>query len=162
MSLFGLDRCERARFLAALAPDDELSELDRRRLRAHLRSCPPCARFASDVAHLTTRLREDELVRPSLAPLAPLVPHVARRRRELAARVRPVVAAAAVALMALGVASRSPLDMDGSDSVRTTTPASGSAQREQDSLRAWRHEALLQINLQPLDRSVSIGRNQPV
>jgi predicted anti-sigma-YlaC factor YlaD len=159
MSLFGLDHCERARLLAALAPDGELSELDRRRLGTHLRSCPPCARFASDVAHLTTRLREDELVRPSLTPL---VPHVARSRRELAHRVRPVVAAAAVALMALGVASRAPLNMDGGDSVRTTTPAPGSAQREQDSLRAWRHETLLRINLQPLERSVSIGRNQPV
>ena len=158
MSLSGLDHCERARFLAALAPDGHLSELDRRRLRAHLRTCPPCARFASDVAHLTTRLREDELVQPSLAPL---VPRVARSRRELA-RVRPVVAAAAVALMALGVASRAPLEMDGGNSVRMTTPAPSSAQREQGSLRAWRHEALLQINLQPLDRSVSIGRNQPV
>src|ERR671912_166917 len=106
MSLSGLDHWEGPRCLAALAPDGRLSELDRARLRGHLRTCPPCGRFASDVAHLTTRLREDELVRPSLTPL---VPHVARSRRELAHRVRPVVAAAAVALMALGVASRAPL-----------------------------------------------------
>jgi hypothetical protein len=52
--------------------------------------------------------------------------------------------------------------MDGSDSVRTAAPAPGSAQREQDSLRAWRHETLLRVNLQPLDRSALVGRNQPL
>jgi anti-sigma factor RsiW len=159
MSLFGFDHCERARVLASLAPDGELSELDRRRLRAHLRGCAACARFAHDVQHTSALLREDEPVRPSLPTL---VPRVVPRRRVVAVHLRPVAAAAAVALMALGVAARAPLDMDGSESVRTTAQAPGSAQREQDSLRAWRYDVLLRVNTQPLDRSASVGRNQPL
>ena len=44
--------CGRARWWAALAPDDELSELERKRLRAHLAGCGACSRFALEAAAL--------------------------------------------------------------------------------------------------------------
>ena len=75
-----------------------------------------------------------------------------------------VTAAAAVALMALGIASRAPLDVNGRDSVeRTTTAASTTAsQRQRDSVGVWRHVELLQVDARPLERSTSLGRHQPV
>lgn len=159
MSLLSFRECERARRWAALAPDDELSELERRALRSHLRSCASCAGFAHGIGHVSALLRAEELERPTLPTL---VPHVVRRRHVLAARVRPVAAAAAVALMALGVASRAPLEMDARDSAaRSTTPAPGLQQDELDSLRLWR-QGVLQVDLRPLERSALVGRNQPV
>jgi predicted anti-sigma-YlaC factor YlaD len=160
MSRFGVNECERARVLAALVPDGELSELERRGLRTHLRGCRSCARFARGVERVSALLRAEELMRPSL-PAA--VPHIARRRHAFVARVRPVAAAAAVALMALGIASRAPLEMDeqGTAGARTTAPSLGAAQ-EPDALRAWRHGTLLQVDLEPLQRPASVGRNQPV
>lgn len=160
MSRSGSRECERARVLAALAPDGELSELERRGLRSHLRACRSCARFARGVERVSALLRAEELVRPSLPAT---LPHVVRRRRVLAARARPVAAAAAVALMALGVASRAPLEMDGREpGARSTASPAGSPQREPDSLRAWRHGTLLQVDLRPLERPASLGRNQAV
>lgn len=95
--------CDRARSWAALAPDGELSELEGTLLRAHLAGCGSCSRFAVDVAAHAAALRS--------APLEPLSRPVAvptwRRRRALA-RLRTVGAAAAVAAMALGVASHAP------------------------------------------------------
>ena len=44
------------------------------------------------------------------------LPRIVRRQYALAARARPVVAAAAVALMAIGIASRAPLQMDARES----------------------------------------------
>jgi predicted anti-sigma-YlaC factor YlaD len=157
MSRFGSRECERARVLAALAPDGELSELERQGLRSHLRGCRSCARFARGVDRVSLMLRAEELERPSVPAT---VPHVVRRRRVLAARVRPVAAAAAVALMALGIASRSPLEMDGRESsVRTTAPHTSS---EPTTLRALRNDALVQLNAKPLERIMPIGRNRPV
>ncbi len=95
--------CDRARSWAALAPDGELSELEATLLRAHLARCGSCSRFAADVAAITTVLRN-----ASLEPLShPIAIPVWLRRRALA-RLRTVGAAAAVAVMALGIASRSP------------------------------------------------------
>jgi hypothetical protein len=159
MSLLSFRECERARLWAALAPDQELSELEVRALRSHLRSCASCARFAQGVEHVSRLLREEELARPSL-PM--LLPHVVRRRQVLAARARPVAAAAAVALMALGIASRAPLEMNGRESaVRASTPLAGMQPEELASLRMWRLDTL-QVDVRPLDRSALVGRNQPV
>jgi hypothetical protein len=97
--------CERARTWAALAPDGELSELERKLLHAHLTRCSACAGFALDVAAVAAELRAaapEPLPRPLSVPIW-------RRRRPVYARVRTVGAAAAVAVMALGVASRGPL-----------------------------------------------------
>ena len=162
MSRFGPSECEHVRVWAALAPDGELSELERRALRSHLQECGSCAGFARGVERVSVLLREEELARPSFSPV---MPYVVRRRQVLGARARAVTAAAAVALMALGIASRAPLDVDGRDSAaRTTTGAAPTpaAQRQHDSLRAWRHGALLQVDGLPLERSASLGRNQPV
>jgi ferric-dicitrate binding protein FerR (iron transport regulator) len=99
--------CERARTWAALAPDGELAELERHLLDAHLARCASCSRFADEVAEIAAALR-----REALRPLSHPVSVPAWRRRTVYARVRTVGAAAAVALMALGVASRAPLPMD--------------------------------------------------
>jgi hypothetical protein len=159
MSLLSFRECERARLWAALAPDDELSELELRALRSHVRACAACARFARGVDRVSELLREEELARPTL-PM--LVPHVVRRRQLLAARVRPVAAAAAVALMAIGIASRAPLDMNARESAtRPTTVTAGSTVDELTSLRMRRLDAR-QVQLRPLDRSAVVGRDQPV
>jgi hypothetical protein len=96
--------CERARSWAALAPDNELSELERKLLDAHLVRCAGCTRFAERVSAVAEELRSASLERPTY-PIA--VP--SWRRRNAYARMRAVGAAAAVAAMALGVASRAPL-----------------------------------------------------
>jgi predicted anti-sigma-YlaC factor YlaD len=96
--------CERARTWAALAPDGELSELERKLLDAHVQRCAACAYFAVEVAAVASELRAAALQpmpRPLVVPIW--------RRRPVYARVRAVGAAAAVAVMALGVASRAPL-----------------------------------------------------
>jgi hypothetical protein len=54
--------CERARFLAALAPDATLSELEERMLSRHLVGCPACSSFARSVAGFTLELRLTPLV----------------------------------------------------------------------------------------------------
>ena len=96
--------CDRARAWAALAPDGELSELERKLLGSHLDRCDGCADFAVRVAALAAELRA-----ASLQPLPRPVSVSVWRRRPAYARVRTVGAAAAVALMALGVAARAPL-----------------------------------------------------
>jgi hypothetical protein len=85
-------------------PDGELSELEETLLRAHLTRCGSCSRFAEDVVAGTEALRSaslESLSRPVAIPMW-------RRRRALA-RLRSAGAAAAVALMALGIASRAPV-----------------------------------------------------
>ena len=96
--------CERARTWAALAPDGELSELERKLLDAHVQRCAACAYFAVEVAAVASRAAR----RRAAAAAAPLVVPI-WRRRPVYARVRAVGAAAAVAVMALGVAARAPL-----------------------------------------------------
>jgi len=119
--------CERARTWAALAPDGELSELERKLLDAHLQRCSACAHFALDVAAVAAELRAaapQPLPRPLSVPIW--------RRRPVYARVRAVGAAAAVAAMALGIAARAPLAPQ-SDSLqlpRVTNFANTAPERE--------------------------------
>jgi predicted anti-sigma-YlaC factor YlaD len=104
--------CERARTWAALAPDGELSELERKLLDAHVQRCAACAYFAVEVAAVASELRAaalQPLPRPLVVPIW--------RRRPVYARVRAVGAAAAVAVMALGVASRAPLSASDRESL---------------------------------------------
>jgi predicted anti-sigma-YlaC factor YlaD len=154
MSRHGVQECEHARVWAALAPDGELSELEQRSLRAHLTTCPACSRFAVEVEHVALLVRGEELERPSLPTALPRVVH---RRRALAARFRPVVAAAAVAVMALGIASRAPLQMERRDSgLRTTTATSAADQLEMQSLRVLRQGALAAVEgLDPMILTVN-------
>ena len=96
--------CERARTWAALAPDGELSELERKLLDAHLQRCGACGYFAVEVAAVAAELRAAALTplpRPLTVPIW--------RRRPVYSRFRAVGAAAAVAVMALGIAQRAPL-----------------------------------------------------
>ena len=96
--------CDRSRSWAALAPDGELSELEGTLLRSHLARCGCCSRFASDVAAIADALRA-----ASFEPLSrPLTIPTWQRRRALA-RLRTIGSAAAVAVMALGIASRAPV-----------------------------------------------------
>lgn len=103
--------CERARTWAALAPDGELSELERKLLDAHVQRCHACAHFALEVAAVAAELRAAALT-PLPRPLSVPV----WRRRPVYARARTVGSAAAVAVMALGIASRAPLSPSDSDS----------------------------------------------
>jgi hypothetical protein len=120
-------RCEQARAWAALAPDAELAELERRLLDAHLRRCRACRHFAAAVAAVTAELRTATLRRPSRVVFQP-----AARRRELARRARAAGAVAAVALVAVGIAARQPL------------PAAEPAQRPPTADRTQRDEAEIQ------------------
>jgi predicted anti-sigma-YlaC factor YlaD len=120
--------CERARTWAALAPDGELSELERKLLDAHVQRCAACAHFALEVAAVAGELRAaapQRLPRPLVVPIW--------RRRPVYARVRAVGAAAAVAVMALGIAARSPLSTSDSESFempRVTNFANTAPERE--------------------------------
>lgn len=105
--------CERARSWAALAPDGELSELERKLLAAHLRGCDACSSFAVEVAAVAAGLRASEL-----EPLPRPVSIPTWRRRPAYGRFRGVAAAAAVAVMALGIASRAPLETSDRESLQ--------------------------------------------
>ena len=120
--------CERARTWAALAPDGELAELERKLLDAHLQRCAACGYFAVEVAAVATELRGATL-QPLSRPLAVPI----WRRRPVYARVRAVGAAAAVAVMALGIASRAPLSASDRESLnlpRVTNYANKTPQHE--------------------------------
>ena len=104
--------CERARAWASLVPDRELSELERKLLDRHLAGCAGCSAFAREVATVTELIRREELL-PLPQPVA--IP-AWRRHGGLSARLGSLGAAAAVALMAIGIAARAPLPMDGNTS----------------------------------------------
>ena len=133
--------CERARSWAALAPDNELSELEHRLLGAQLTRCPGCSRFAEQVAAVSRALRN--------APLEPLTYPVSVpswRRRGAFARIQAVSAAAAVAAMALGIAARAPLPSEGrGEAFRLPGVVAGAMdeRREMDQLREFRRDLLV-------------------
>ena len=91
--------CERAREWVSLQLDDELSELERTLMRAHLVRCADCSVFASDLGALTGRLRSE-----SLELLAQPIVVPARRRVGLRAlNVAAGLAAGVAAAFVLGV-----------------------------------------------------------
>ena len=91
--------CQRVREQVSLLLDDELSQLERRMLTAHLRRCADCAEYADDVTRFTDMLR--------YAPLEVLQRpvEVHRPRRRPAIRLQ-AAAAAAFAFAALGLGSQ--------------------------------------------------------
>jgi predicted anti-sigma-YlaC factor YlaD len=119
--------CDRARAWAALAPDGELSELERKLLGSHLDRCAACANFAVEVAAIAEELRA-----ASLQPLARPVSVPVWRRRQAYARLRAVGAAAAVALIALGISARAPLSPGETDKLPRVTNFANNAEREVD------------------------------
>jgi predicted anti-sigma-YlaC factor YlaD len=80
--------CERARAWASLELDDELSELERALLAAHLRECVPCAAAVEEIRTFTMALR-------AAPPERLQRPLVVRRRRPRVGYVAVRVAAAA-------------------------------------------------------------------
>lgn len=90
--------CDRVRMQVSLLLDDELSQLERRMLDAHLALCAGCAAHARDVTTFTEQLRQAPLV-PLECPIT-----VQRRSRRVGIRI-PIGAAAALAFAALGLGS---------------------------------------------------------
>ena len=135
--------CERARSWAALAPDGELSELERKLLDSHLARCGPCGEFALEVAKIAAELRSSSL-QPLPRPVALPVWH----RRRTWAGVRAVGAAAAVAVMALGIAARAPLSSGDRESIHLprVVDFSGGDQQEMVALVSQRREAIAVAN----------------
>ena len=131
--------CERARTWAALAPDGELSELERHLLDSHLVRCAACSRFSVEVASIALELRHAD---PEALPHAVSIPMWRRRQRY--ARVRTIGAAAAVAVMALGIASRAPLGTPEHKPLKLPqiTDFSENVQREDAQFRALRHAGI--------------------
>ncbi|MEI7760540.1 MAG: zf-HC2 domain-containing protein [Thermoleophilia bacterium] len=103
--------CERARSRASLHLDDELSELEESMLVGHLAKCASCAAFASELSAITNALR--------FAPLEQIPAPVALPpARRVAGRFVQTAAAAAVALLAVGLGTLlSPTS--GTESLRT-------------------------------------------
>lgn len=64
MSLSATD-CARARESVSVQLDGELAELELDRLETHLRFCPECAAWASEVRDVTRMLREASLEAPA-------------------------------------------------------------------------------------------------
>lgn len=95
------DACTESRFLAATELDDELSELDAARLRAHLEACPECKRWAAEVAALTVLLRRAALDKPVLMPWVTARRLDVRRAAAVAAGATASVAAAALVVFAV-------------------------------------------------------------
>lgn len=124
--------CDRARSWAALAPDGELSELEQKLLDAHLARCGACNRFSVQVAAVAAELRA-----AALQPIPRPVSIPTWRRRPVYARLRAVGAAAAVAVMALGIASRAPLSTGEQQSFQLprVVDFSGGDEAEQRALR---------------------------
>lgn len=129
--------CERARAWAALAPDGELAELERKLLHAHIERCAPCAAFADDVAVFAAELRRAELV-----PLSRPLQIAAWRRSRYGSHLRNVGAVAAVALLALGVAARAPVDRH-SPTRQQFGVSSSDTQAELAELRQLRRQELI-------------------
>jgi anti-sigma factor RsiW len=90
--------CQRVREQVSLLLDDELSQLERRMLSAHLRRCAECAAYAEDVTTFTDQMR--------YAPMEALRrPIVVQRRKRLPAMRLQAGIAAALAFAALGLGS---------------------------------------------------------
>ena len=129
--------CDRARAWAALLPDRELAELERKLLDRHLASCGRCRGFAEEVVTVTELIRSQELL-PLPQPVS--VPSW-RRRTAVTARLGSLGAAAAVALMAIGIASRAPLpaaDDSTSSRLPRVTDYANNAPREVAQIRKFK------------------------
>lgn len=130
--------CERAREQVSLSLDGELSQLEHRLLDAHLARCAACGAYAADVAAVTEQMRA--------APLETLERpvEVRRQRRVAPARVQ-VVAVAALAFLAVGVAGQLSSSLRSHqpalprfDDVPSLSPPLSVLEREQEILRVVR------------------------
>ncbi len=91
--------CERVRAQVSLQLDDELSQLERRMLAAHVERCADCRSYADEVSAFTRTLRE--------APLESLEsPLVLRRARRPSIARLQIGVAAGLAVAVLGAVSQ--------------------------------------------------------
>jgi len=109
--------CDQARGLVSLHVDDELSELERALLDAHLGACAACAAFAADVARATVKLRETPLVRLE----APIAVAGLRRRSYLRGLQTAAAGAVAAAAVVAGVIGVTPAVVNGTSDREATT-----------------------------------------
>ncbi len=86
--------CQRSRFIAALALDDEPSELDALALAQHLVHCPACRAFAQTVESFTREVRDADL------EVVQVPWSAGRRQRSVDSLIRRSVAGAVVASVA--------------------------------------------------------------
>jgi predicted anti-sigma-YlaC factor YlaD len=136
--------CDRVRSQISLELDEELSQLERAMVAAHLERCPECLAYEREVAAFTTALRE--------APLEQMTSPVAvrRTRRYVAARLQ-VGVAAAVAIVALGVASQAVPEDPATESaslgeVQITYPSLRRIEAEQELLNKMRSGQRIQLD----------------
>ncbi len=91
--------CSRVRAQVSLRLDDELSQLERRMVTAHIERCHDCRLFADEIEEFTLQLRA--------APLMALErPIAVRRPRRLSILRMQTGVAAVLALAAVGLASQ--------------------------------------------------------
>jgi predicted anti-sigma-YlaC factor YlaD len=107
--------CDRARQLTSLRLDDEVSELERALLDAHLARCESCRAFADESAGITAALRC--AVHEPLG-VAVTIPFPRRTRR-----VRILQTAAAAALVVAAAALGSAVNFAGRSSAPAAAPA---------------------------------------
>jgi anti-sigma factor RsiW len=110
----------------SLLLDDELSQLERRMLSAHLTRCPECAAYAEDVTTFTDQMRY-----ATLEPLSRQI--VVQRRRRIPAMRLQAGVAAALAFAALGLGSQvasGPSSELSAASTVTRYPTTAELQRE--------------------------------
>lgn len=100
-SAFGQRGCDRAQAWASLELDEELSQLERALLAAHLARCAGCARSVAEMRALAEVIRGAPLERPTRPLYAP-APLPAHRRTGMALRLA-AAASLAVLATALGV-----------------------------------------------------------
>ena len=129
--------CERVRAQVSLQLDDELSQLERRMLAAHLERCGDCRSYADEVFAFTRTLREAPL--ESLE--SPLV--IRRARRPSIARLQIGVAAGLVVAVLGAVSqftasdSQSP-SLSRFEGAQNLSPPSAVLEREQAILQVVR------------------------
>jgi predicted anti-sigma-YlaC factor YlaD len=130
-------QCERARELASLLLDGEVSELEEALLRTHRSRCADCEAFARGLTGLTGELRAAPLETPSRPFALPRRPRTALRGVQFAA-----AAAAAVAIVA-GVSSM--LTVLGPTAGQTRSPQAVAAAGNSDlkELRTLRRNELV-------------------
>ncbi|HLM35813.1 MAG TPA: zf-HC2 domain-containing protein [Gaiellaceae bacterium] len=107
--------CDRARQLASLRLDGELSELEAALLDAHLARCGGCSAFAATGAEIAATLRA--------LPPEPFEAQVAIPFVRGAGRIRALQAAAAAALVVAAAVLGSVVNLAGADAPTTAAPA---------------------------------------
>lgn len=142
-------RCDRIREWISLGADGELSRIEFALVERHLAGCADCSAFAADVKAFTKALRA--------APLEPLAePIVLPRRTRVSFGSVQVAAAAAVAVLAVGVATLSSSLRD--EGVGASTPLTSVDESIED-LRARQLQDLTERNALIAPRPVG---TQPV